>query len=294
MVIRRGWLMAFVVVSVMLLAACSFSPGSPEGRMIYLTVGGSSGSRLIQVEEYEVAGLYLAVNDPQGELLWDEVWQPGEGATTYAIPVKQMGVHEIVVVHQLPEYAEPNSVEERAFFSITGMMISVINITPGAIGMINVEGGIVDDDCCITGAWEGTVLYPSPDYDEFGNFLGLDWMEVLIEMWFDEDGTDEINGYLSEEDQLLGFYLEDMTFIGTWECTAGALSGIWTHRWDHEAGDFVLMRDEEDQPSPIEWESLNLEFSPDCNTMSFDVDFEVGDLVHWELTRMGPGSSTAP
>ena len=87
---RRGWMMAFAVVMAVLLGACSFGPESLEGRMIYLTVGDTSGTRLISVEEHEVTALELAIYGPEEELLWEEVWEPDDGTRTYAVPVEQL------------------------------------------------------------------------------------------------------------------------------------------------------------------------------------------------------------
>ena len=186
----------------------------------------------------------------------------------------------------MAESVEPSQVEERASFTIAGMMISVINITPGAIGVINIDGGEEPpDECCLVGSWEGTVLFPSPEYD--GEiFIGIEWYEVLVMMWFNADGTAEIHGFLSEQDKIDGIYFEEMTFLGTWVCIEDNISGEWTQGWDSVTESWLPTTNEEDEPEPICWESLNLEFGPDCDVMSFDVDFEVGELVHWEMTRM--------
>jgi len=281
---RRGWLMAFVAVLVALLGACSFVPGSLEGRMIYLTVDGSSGARLVDVQEYDVSSLDLEIYDPDEELLWSEVWEPEDGATTYTVPVEQLGTYEIVVVHHMADAASPDAVEERAVFNIAGMMVSVINVTPGAIGAINIDG---DEPCSLMGAWEGTVMFPSPVCDEFDNCDDVEWYEALVEMWFNEDGSDEIHGYLSEQDKAEGIYFEELTLRGTYTCAdEDGLSGIWTHGWDSESETWEEGTNDEGEPEPVIWEALNLEFSPDCQTVSFDVDFDMGGLVHWELTRM--------
>ena len=88
-----------------------------------------------------MTGLAVEVYDPDGGFIEEISWQAKEGQQSYLIPVSKQGLHGIVVTHISDDNGEVVEAEESAFFNIQAMVITVIDIIPGCIEVINVEPG---------------------------------------------------------------------------------------------------------------------------------------------------------
>ena len=96
-------------------------------------------SRLISISEYQVKELIIVVTGPNQEVILRENWTPSMGSTTYKIPVQQLGNHNISVTHVSNENGQTINAEESAVANIRAGIITVIDIIPGAVGIINVD-----------------------------------------------------------------------------------------------------------------------------------------------------------
>ncbi|MCK5250537.1 MAG: hypothetical protein KAJ98_11265 [Spirochaetaceae bacterium] len=277
---RRFVFAGLSVIILVLLFSCSFSPGNPaEDRIITLNVGGSSMARLLGVTEYDVMSLDIEVYDPDGELLWNTEWLADEGPQTYQLQVGKLGVHEIVVVHHGIYGDESVSAEESILFTIASMIITVIDITPGAIGVIHVAGGgTIVDECPIVGTWEGIVTMTWEEYDG-DEVIDSGTFDVKLVMTFDPEGNAEMLSYEVIDGVPSTELLEDMSMRGTYECPVdGVLIGEWAHWYSADSGEWELM-DESDQ-----WE-VEVEFSNGGDTLTFIMDFGDGPFS-WVLNRI--------
>ncbi|KKM13246.1 hypothetical protein LCGC14_1718190 [marine sediment metagenome] len=108
---------------------------------IKLNINQPASAKAITVTEYDVTGLAIEVYDPADQLIDTIAWGAEEGLMSYLIPVSQEGLHKIEVTHIGEKDGEVVEAEESATFNIQAMVITVIDITPGSIGVINVEPG---------------------------------------------------------------------------------------------------------------------------------------------------------
>lgn len=97
-------------------------------------------SRLITVNEYPVTSLRIVVNDPAGDILQVINWAPTDGSRSYRIPVQQQGEHSLTVTHTSTQAGARVSYDESTTFNIRSMIITVIDIIPGCVGFINIDG----------------------------------------------------------------------------------------------------------------------------------------------------------
>ena len=97
-----------------------------------------AAAKAITVTEYAVTGLAIEVYDPQDQLIDTITWGAEEGLMSYQIPVSQEGLHKLEVTHIGEENGEVVEAEECATFNIQAMVITVIDIIPGCIGVINI------------------------------------------------------------------------------------------------------------------------------------------------------------
>jgi hypothetical protein len=288
---KRGFLLLIAAaVCFALISSCSVIPnGTAADRVIFLTIGDSGGSRLVEVAEYDVTSLDVEIFDPDGELLWSTEWLAENGPQTYQIQVEQPGDHEIVLVHHGMNGEEDISATESAVFSIAGMMITVINVTPGAIGVLNISGGVVEDQCPLVGTWEGTINVVMEEYNEWGEVIETYEIAALVHMEFHEDGTAVMFTYLLDDfGEPYSEPVEDFTFRGTYECPVdGLLNGAWTEWYNTETGEWELAIDEDQLPDivpdPDEWD-INVEFQDDGDTLILDMTEIMG--VYWTLHRV--------
>ena len=136
--------------------------GSKEGDWyIKLNITQPASAKAITVTEYDVTGLAIEVYDPADQLIDTIAWAAEEGLMSYLIPVSQEGLHKIEVTHIGEKDGEVVEAEESATFNIQAMVITVIDIIPGSIGVINVEpGGEVPN--YLLGTWENTTEIDPP------------------------------------------------------------------------------------------------------------------------------------
>jgi hypothetical protein len=139
---RRWCPASLVILSVFLVVSCRLQvPGIPGSSQWYIKLNvAAPGGKAISVDEYPVTGLEIVVNDPDHQVLQTISWAAVEGPQSYLIPVTQAGQHEIVVTHISDNNGEPVEATESTLFNIAPMVVTVINITPGAIGMIDING----------------------------------------------------------------------------------------------------------------------------------------------------------
>jgi len=97
-------------------------------------------SRGIGVGDFEVTGLAIQVRDPEGQVLETILWAAGEGPRCYLVPVQQVGEHGIEVTHLGERNGETVEASESAVCDVQARVITVIEVTPGRIGVIRVVG----------------------------------------------------------------------------------------------------------------------------------------------------------
>jgi hypothetical protein len=161
---------------------------------IKLNINPTATAKAITVTEYDVTELAIEVYDPQGVLIEEISWQVAEGQQSYLIPVSEQGQYEIVVTHIGEENGEVVEAEESALFNIQAMVITVIDIIPGYIGVINIEPGgeqpqedgtvtvtlteadVANGHCALVG------VYPAgtdPGIDPMGKLVAMGNFEVV-------------------------------------------------------------------------------------------------------------------
>ncbi len=122
----------------LLLRDASGVPAS-DGWYIKLQIKAPAASKGITVTEYQVTDLQIEVRDPEDAVLQTIDWEAADGAKSYLIPVNQLGEYEIAVTHVGQKNGQSVEATESATFNIQAMVITVIDITPGCIGVIKVE-----------------------------------------------------------------------------------------------------------------------------------------------------------
>lgn len=176
-----------------------------SGWYIKLRIQVPPAAKGITVSEVGVTGLQIRVLDPLDLELLTIDWAVGQGGKDYVVPVAQPGEHEIEVTHYGLQEGQPVQVTESATFTIRAMKITVIDIVPGCIGAIRVEGA--EADAWLHGYWvqAGTM---GPD------------TEVLD---FRADGTFTMWGdYFASR-------VEDIETWGTWSLEGSTLIGNTVH-----------------------------------------------------------------
>jgi hypothetical protein len=149
-------LAGIVVLALAMLFGCArlfWDAPQQSGWYIRLNVG-NPGAKAIGVGEYEVTGLAIAVYDPGDQLLGSFDWDAVDGPKSYTVQVNEAGTHRIEVTHFGENNGEVVEASETAEFDIQTMVITVIDITPGAIGVIEVEGGQPSEPIDLTDYWD--------------------------------------------------------------------------------------------------------------------------------------------
>ena len=142
---------------------------------------------------------------------------------SYLIPVTKQGEHEIVVTHIGEENGEVVEVEESATFNIQAMIITIIDIIPGCIGVINVDPGDEEPPpppCAgLVGTWFGSsVEVPGPWYVDA-------WVTIRADGSF-ESLLYNVGGQDTQEMSMRGTYICDNgTFVA--HLTDIFIGGIW-------------------------------------------------------------------
>jgi hypothetical protein len=137
-----------VLIALAMLFGCSLSPWDSAGQSgwyIKLEIG-NPVAKGIDIEEYDVTGVNVKVYGPGDELLDTVDWAASEGSQSYLIPVSEAGLYGIEVTHVSDSGGEVVRASEYASFHIEAMTITVVSITPGCIGVIDVAGGSAEKE----------------------------------------------------------------------------------------------------------------------------------------------------
>jgi hypothetical protein len=132
----------FALLIIVMLFGCArlyWSIDEQEGGYIRLNVG-DPGAKGIGVDYYDVTGVFITVYDPEEAELATFQWDAEEGPQSYLVQVNTTGTYEVVVTHISDDDGEVVEATETAEIEIEEMVITVIDIIPGAIGTIEVDG----------------------------------------------------------------------------------------------------------------------------------------------------------
>jgi hypothetical protein len=136
---------AFVLLVLATLFGCSLlfkDAAGQSGWYIRLNIGNPAAGKAISVGEYEVTEVYIEVFAPEADQPFYAVsWYADDGSASYLIPVSEQGQYRIEVTHISGDGGDPVEATECANFNIQAMVITVIDIIPGSIGVIDVLGG---------------------------------------------------------------------------------------------------------------------------------------------------------
>jgi hypothetical protein len=199
------WFSGTALLVIVMLFGCAqlFWNGSQQdGWYIQLNIG-DPGSKTISVEEYDVTRVGVELFAP-GESLpfYTLTWYAGDDPVSELIPVSEQGEYRIEVTHVGNDNGEPVEAKESTNFNIAATVITVINVTPGAVGAIELEPGeiVPEEPIDLTGYW--------------------DW-------YFTVDCPPEEPSCVPEETGpiMLGIYQTDSTFVTDVEDFAGSITG---------------------------------------------------------------------
>jgi hypothetical protein len=184
-------LAGIVLLALALLFGCArlfWGTTGQSGWYIRLNIG-DPGSKAISVEEYDVTQVDVGIFAP-GETLpfYTLTWYAGDDPVSELIPVSEEGEYEIQVTQVADNNGEPVEAKESASFNIAAMVITVINVTPGAVGVIAVDGENVGDPWAwMYGYWlQDECALPYSDYLEIRED-GTYWW------WINYDGSGGID-----------------------------------------------------------------------------------------------------
>ena len=280
------------------------------GWQIQLNVQAPVSAMAIEVSEYEVTGLLIELYDPQGELLRTIEWEATEGPRSYTIAVQEREQYEISVTHYGQKDGRRVEATECAEFNIQAMRITVINVVPGAIGVIGIEPGeSVPEEFDLTGYWDAYLLvndepegpflfYVRQTGNSFKSYDGTGTIDGSTLTAIFDDGAIESSGTIQSANLVTGtmnFYGMPMLFEFkrvTDELQFGPFS---------LSGDLELDTQEGLGGASEEEVLYQLVFDIDTNMLKgflmFDNTAGLGtgtyEVVHWVLERAGPGEVNA-
>ena len=130
-----------------------------SGWYIKLQIQAPAAAKAVTVTDFDVTGMNIQVLDPQDLPLASIDWVLADGTQSYPVPVQQAGEHEVVVTHYGVRDGQPVQATERAACNIQAMKITIVDIVPGCIGVIRVEGGEPPEPVDLTGYWDA-ILTP--------------------------------------------------------------------------------------------------------------------------------------
>ena len=145
------------VLAVVLAFGCSLLPrenvAEGGGWYIKLRIQAAAVSKGITVDELDVTGMAFQVLGPGEDVLQSIDWKKEDGSQEYLVAVPQPGEYGFEVTH----FGERDGVlvraKESASFEIRAMKITVIDVVPGGIGLIWVEGEEAQE-VDLTGYWD--------------------------------------------------------------------------------------------------------------------------------------------
>ena len=154
---RRKFLSLGSLALMMLLLAfgCSLpreNVSESDGWYIKLRIQ-APAAKGITVDELEVTGIAIAILGPGEEVLQSIDWKKADGSQEYLVAVPQPGEYRLEVTHLGEREGVPVRAKESAAFEIRAMKITVIDVVPGGIGLIWVEGEEAQE-IDLTGYWD--------------------------------------------------------------------------------------------------------------------------------------------
>ena len=228
--IRNVLFGTLTVLGLIMLTTCSLLPGDLEDGIIAIKVGVPHDSRALEVKEYDVESLDIAIYGPDGELLTDHQfhWTP-PGSETYWVKGIGEGQYRVVVTHNGVNGDENLSLVEEDVFNVAVMKITTISIIPGLLSMVEVEG---PEEIDVTGYWTATWIS-----DAFG---GEEEPLTPLYIYMLQDGSNVLmpfgwSGTLIGNILTFGGDLDDM----------GLFEGTATVDGDFISGDFTLTGEDE-------------------------------------------------
>lgn len=261
-------LSCLIVLSSLILLSCPLATEHLSGdKLIRINLGGAAG-RLLGQTEYDVTSLRIVVTGPGG---LNEVidWVKDVSPMSYDLQAYETGTHTITVTHYGVNGDETAEATESTKFELRPYVITVLNVTPGAIGLIVVEGE-GDPTCAdLVGIWDGPMELP-------GGPPPAEPIPVYAVFILDE----EDNAWLYSSWEEGGLIQESVTYKGTWDCDGSVISGLWTDHYSYGGWEPLSEDAEMDEiPWAADWilEGGNLHLA-----------FTEGPTVPADLTRLDP------
>jgi hypothetical protein len=157
---RKALSLGGVVLLMLVLAlGCSLLPkedaAEGDGWYIKLQIQAPAAAKGITVDELDVTGMLIEVMGPGEDVLLSIDWEALEGSQEYLVALPQPGEYRLEVTHFADREGVPVQAEESAAFQIRAMKITVIDLVPGGIGLIWVEGEETQG-IDLTGYWDDT------------------------------------------------------------------------------------------------------------------------------------------
>jgi hypothetical protein len=109
------------------------------------------GAKGICVDEYDVTGSVIAVYDPYDQFLDSVEWDAVDGPVLRMVQVNQAGMHRIKVIYFGENNREVVQAVASTEFNIAPIVIAVIDINPGVVGLIHINGGQPSEPIDLTG-----------------------------------------------------------------------------------------------------------------------------------------------
>jgi hypothetical protein len=275
-----------IVATIMGCTRMFWNLGEQEGGYIRVNVG-QPGAKGIDVDYHDVTGLSITVYDPGEAELATFQWDAEDGPQSYVVEVNTTGTYGINVTHVSDANGELVEATETAEFDIEAMVITVINVTPGAIGMIEVEGGDGEEEINLTGYWAGFADIPDEGvqgphliyFVQTGN--ALEGYDGESPFWGTVDGTDvELTFSMGEE---------PITVYGTIDENGEVHADfVWLEPLEFTCGSLVL-------EGFYELNSTCALGAKHPDEMKYSLDFDIvaeplnGRLMFWNDVGFAPG-----
>jgi hypothetical protein len=284
---------SLTILALLLAFGCALLPredtGTGEGWFIKLQIKAPAGSKGITVTEFDVTGLKIQVWDPEGELLQTIDWAVAQGTKSYLVSVHQLGKYAIEVTHIGEREGQPVQATETAPFTLRAMKITVIDIVPGCIGVIDVEGGEPPVPTDLTGYWD-VLLTPT------GGLTRPPHLMYLKQTGSELNGSGGLTGtiegstvtFVVGDDTLSATIAPDGSFGGPYELWGETGTCVW-RRSELTFGTFALS-------GLIDLETDRGLGSKREDEIEYRMDFHVqagtlqGSLGFWNMTGLAPGT----
>ncbi len=222
--IRKVLYLTLAGLGLIVLVACSLLPGNLKDGVIAISVGIPRDSRALEVREYDVESLDIAIYGPDGLLLTEHLyhWTPPDSEVYWVKGIGE-GTYRVVVTHNGVNGDETLSLTEEDTFEVAVMKVTSINIIPGLLTMVDVEGV---EDLDITGYWTSAWTFES-DFEFSPLYTYLRQSDTAI------SAAHGFSGELIDETMVLRGYLPWGELVDTSVYTDGEFTG-----------DFVIVDDD--------------------------------------------------